>query len=546
MSWVTYNGYTFNEYSHATVSASMVEDEAGRTILYHRYTLRVTSTIYAEDSETNAGEHFLRVRRKLTKQGAKLTLEFEGFGPKLDVNDYGVSDVAFGPKPRMLSWSPIGATNAVEIVWECEFCIPTCDGEGVRFTGLSALNYSISVRINKSGYTTRQVSGYLEIAMTRVNRSIPDTADAYRNRIILFRPIDFERETTWNLSADKRRADFSITDSQIESPNAYPPGVIDIKANHRVGWSRRQLATLPNSISATITLAPTMPRSHAWEMFRAIVRTRIPADIGDRQTIFLDTLDVNEELYGHIFSFSLTYRILFHPGHSALSSMFTSTNIGKSVSVDWASWSASVDALQSHTGMANLVHIPAQDQIVDLCAPEFQGDVPLYYLAPNAGESEYYRFCNAQPPPDRSYLRFEPQLNAIEESPATSQIKVGPDDRLPMAFDKFDSQASLGQSTGESRRYVESITPGVEFEWSGYAERVGYPIPRPEKLTISGVELVRKGPSEFRQKFLGTHFCQPVYGAAWRTRYVAIERPEVIQEIHMNTVEEFGPPGLEG
>ena len=371
---VSYNGYDFNSYSDISISAVAQDDDSGRTTLYHRWKLRVETTIYAGDDETGgqAGIHFRRIRDRLSKKGQALTIYHRGFDNGLfqvNVNDTGARDVTFGPHPRVITWEPDGHENAVKVVWECEFCISACN----RWQGIMSVNYGISTRIDHAGYTTRTVHGYLEIAMTRkADKSLPDTADAYREDIILGRIPNFQREHTWNLSTDKRRADFTIVDTQIRSPNAYPPGVVSIQGNHSIGWSRRQAAILPQTIRAQIELAQGQPRSRAWEIFKAILARRLTF-IGTA-TVFLENLYVDESLFGDSFSFSINYRTFVKPNKSilnALAGLGTSLNLGS-----WEAWKVSIESLQSHRGQANLKHKPEDDQIIDLCSTEYGPNEP--------------------------------------------------------------------------------------------------------------------------------------------------------------------------
>lgn len=528
MTHISYNGYTFPTYSHVTVDSGMQYDDAERTVLYHRYTVRVQMTIVAEGSDTYVGQNYQRIRQLLSKSGGPFIINHRGFGPELTVNynTGGPKDVAFGPKPRVLRWNPVGDTNAVEVDWECEICLPACEGlGGVRFSGLSTLNYAVSYRINMMGYTTRTVSGYLEIAMTRDGRNIPDTADAYRDFVVIDKPYNFQRETTWSLSQDKRRAEFTITDSEIESPNAYPAGVIRIRANHRVGWTRRALATLPNTVSASITLAPGQPRGRAWAIFRAIVAQRI-AFAAAPAFVFFESMEVSEEIYDNTVSFSLSYRLYFGEG-SALSEIFTATGLFSVPAGDWVTWAQSVAPLQSHRGRAQLTHNATEDQILDLCTDTVLPSTPNPYFPPTNPPSPMRRFCNARPDPKVSYIRFEGAVSTIEDTPSTVQITLGADDLRINPFDPADPTDANGQTDAAKniKRIIESAASNMEFEWVGYAERVGYDIPRPGKITLGGVTLVRRGKGVFRKKFLGMHFCQPVYGAAWRFRYVVDTRP---------------------
>jgi len=535
---VTYNGYRFNEYSHITVNATMQPDEANRTILYNRYRIRVETTIYAEDGDTlgKAGEHFERIRDRLSKQGQHLQIHHEGFGVDFDINGNGAGgkrDLAFGPKPSVITWDAVGHINAVEVVWECEVCISACN----RYSGLMSLNYGVTYRIDKAGYTTRTIAGHLEIAMSRVGRQLPDTADAYRDKVVVGHLPNYERETTWSLSLDKRRADFSIVDAQIRSPNEYPAGVIAIRANHSANWSRRQLSSLPQAIRASIELAQGQPRSRAIEIFMAIVYGRLAYSTG--LTVFFEDFYIEEELFGNTFNISIGYRMLMESNESiltALSGLFASTGIGESLGLGtWQQWKASVAALQSHRGQSKLIHDHTQDQIIDMCSGAILESTSQSAIVPVSPPRRSAKLYNQKPAPRKSYLKFETWLETNESTPTTIQITVGPDD-LKLAGNEFNPtnpEATLGQKDTSSRveRFVETQSGRIEVVWKGYAERVGYPIPRPDKLKIGNVTLKRIGKAQFVQKFMGNSLGQPVYAAAWNQRYVVTSRPEKMDGI---------------
>lgn len=395
-----------------------------------------------------------------------------------------------------------------------------------------AFNYQVGTRIDNAGYTTRTISGYIEIAMTRfAQRSIPDSADRYRDVVLVRQLPNFHREHHWNLSSDKRRADFTIVDTEIRSPNPFAPGVINIQGNHGVGWSRQKSQLLQQTIRATIELAQGQPRSKAWEIFRAIVMRRLSFTLG--ATVFLENLYVDESLFGNTFTFSVGYRSFMKPNESiltALAGLFTSTGIGAPLNLgNWQQWKNSIANLQSHRGQAQLKHDPSKDQIIDLCSTEFMpggiedSSVQPYTPVPMMGT----RLYNTKPPPKDSYLKYDTYLETDEETPTTVQITVDPEDLQYKKFDPSDPQASLGETeTGTSvTRFVETQAGRMDIIWRGYAERVGYPVPRPDKLTIGGVELTRVGKAQFGQKFLGNVLGQPVYAAAWNQRYALSQRP---------------------
>lgn len=528
---VEYNGYRFNEYSDCTVSAMMQDDDSARTTLYHRYKLRVETTIYAEagDVAGQAGGHFVRIRKLLTQKGQALSISHLGFSDSVfDVNVYpsGQRDVTFGPHPRVVTWEPVGYENAVHVVWECEFCVSACN----RWFGIMALNYGISTRIDTGGYTTRTVSGYLEIAMTRVGRSTPDTADAYRNSVIVGHMANFQRETTWNLSSDKRRADFTIVDTEIKSPNAYAPGVIRIDANHSANWSIAQSSRLPQQIRASIELAQGQPRSRAWEIFRAIVNTRL-GYVSPRER-FIQGLSADESLFGNTINFSISYYTFIKANESVMDTIgiWNGTGLFTPLGLStWQAWKTSVGNLQSHYGQARIQHDPSQEQIVDLCTTDLQtGVVANNVLPPTPLPLSGGSLYNQKPLAENSYTQYASSTAIEDDVPTTSQVSVAEDDGESTDFDPKKADAELSQmNSGNSvTRFVETQAGNIYLRWRGFAERVGYPIPRPDKLIIGGVTFKRVNRGKFVQRLVGNVLGQPLFRAVWDLSYIAVDRPQ--------------------
>jgi len=515
----------------------MQSDDAGRTTLYTRYHIRVETTIYAEDGDQlgKAGEHFERIRDRLSKQGQHLQIHHEGFGVDFDINGIvGKRDLTFGPKPSVINWDPVGEINAVEVVWECEVCIAPCN----RWSGLMSFNFGVYYRIDKAGYTTRTVSGHLEIALNRTTmRTLSDNIDDYRDRLFLENLPNFERETTWTVSIDKRRADFSIVDSQIRSPNEYPPGVISIRASHGVNWSRRQCTTLPQTIRASIELAVGQPRSRALEIFSAILQSRLAYTVG--QDVFFDNFMIDEELFGNTFNLSISYRVYVEPDESILTALpylFSSTGIGEALGLGtWQQWKASVAALQSHRGAAQLRMDHKKEQIIDMCSDVIVESTSTSGQIPYTPPKRLPKLYNKKPAPRKSYLKYETTLETDESIPTTIQVTVSPDD-LKINGNEFnpnnpDATLGLKDTASQVERFVETQAGRIEVVWKGYAERVGYPIPRPDKLKIGNVTMKRIGKARFVQKFMGNSLGQPVYAAAWNQRYVVSSRPEKMDGI---------------
>jgi len=545
-----YNGYVFNEYTEISVSASMVQDDAQTTVLYNRYRIRAETTIYADagDSPGQAGTHFARIRDRLSKQGKYLVISHLGFnGTPFDVNFTGSGrrDVTLGPHPRMISWDAIGHDNAVHVVWECEVCVSECE----RYTGVMSVNHRFSARIDPSGYTTITHSGYLEVAATVDGDNILAAADNFRQFVFSLPALeDYQRETSWNTSPDNRRLEFTIVESQIRSPNAFATGVVNITGNHGVAWQRNSAAKLTQTIRATIELRHGVARSYAWEVFKAIVTSRVAFTTASGVTLFFDQLYIDESLFANTFSFSINYRtIMAKPDDSiltALAGAFSASGFAAPINLGtWANWKSNMLQVTGNRGISDIRLRPNGAQIHNLCSDNFVS--PTKQVTPTARPpmpTAGTKLYNDKPPARESYLKYDSWIELDEEVPTTTQVTVDPDDLELKTFNPSDENATLepaGSTTGGGTavnvtRYVESQAGRVEIVWRGYAERIGYPIPRPDKLKVGDVTLYRVGRAQFRQKFIGNVLGQPVYAAAWNQRYAVSMRPKKMNDNDMN------------
>lgn len=548
---IVYNGFVFPGNSSYEVLERYEYDESETTVTGTVFQIKARAFL-AEDASSsvhtlpdfNAGPVVHNARQLLSKAGATLKFEHDGFGPTpqyIEINAQSsgaiVKDINNGPKPRILQWMPVGNTACAEIVWECETTIPICDGDSTpRFTGVKAFNYSIQYDIDASGYTTRRISGYIEIAMTRnMSRGIPDTVDAYRDKVQFQKPNNFSREVSWSVSANKRRADFSIVDKEHRSANPFPPSVIDIQARHRVGWSKGNRVRVPSTISASITLSPLVPRVNAWMIFRAIVAGRVAFANATGKTTFLESLELEEELFANRFSFSCQYYTLTPLG---IADVLGATGLFQPLGNTWANWHNSTailmpfQDLNSDYGLAKLEHDPSDDRIIDLCdngGATYQGSPGFHLYNTPTAISPY---CNPMPTASQSWLRFHAQFEYEEGSRPSSAVTLGPDDLRHTFFNPSQPDANLLPALAEDiERWVEHYAGDITIYWSGYAERVGFPIPRPGKMQIGDEILMPAGKGRFLQSFVGNYFCRPVYRAFWRIPYKCKKRVAKIDAV---------------
>ncbi|MEX2176189.1 MAG: hypothetical protein WD872_17640 [Pirellulaceae bacterium] len=535
---LSYNGYTFDGASQVSVHVEFVNDDAGRTVIYHKHTITVRFMV----NDTNGTDGDMQnIRARLSKQGQALRFLGHGFGDDLSVNysGSGLRDVKWGPKPKILHWEPVGSDNTCEVIWEVETCVPVCNTSGVhRTTGIMALNYSVSFRIER-GLTTRVIDGYLEIAQTRLLASTPDCADMYRHYINPFLPLEFERvDSDWRVSLDKSRLEFSITDRQIPSRNAYPDHVTKIDAEHRVSWVRGNKGGmhLRNTITANIELGRTVQNQHispsyAWQIFGTLVRQRIDYARAQNKFVMLEEVIASEELFGPGHSFSASYRMLMSVGEIF---DFGKSGIWQPVGgTDWGRWRTSMARMYDNRGVAGLTQLPAGDAIIDLCvsSPSINWNAGNP-APPPPTPTQTPTFQNQRPPANQSYLKLKMQTIVNGRSPVVRQaiMQAPPQTQTPNQTIHSTDGANFGaaggvddilQAAGRVRNAVVLV---------GSALRAGYEIPRPGLVSV-GTQTPVEVAGQFASDTAGIFFGLPVYRASWALLYDLPNSPGTVHPL---------------
>lgn len=314
---LTYNGFTFPVESYITSSINYVPDQAGRVIVYAVHRFRVQATIIAAVGFNN-DSNLTAIRRALSVSGAPLTFTAMGYGP-MSVNLPGFAspkDVKWGPFPKVTQWEPM-SPNSAQVEWVCEVAIPECEDAPTQGR-LLAYNYGVGTQVDEQGYSTRTISGYLEIPMTRdltAPTRVPDTADNYWNTDTCPKcPDGFRRvsENT-NLSYDKRRLDFTVVDVELPE-NFFPPGVVECRASHVVQSQGPQLSNMTATIRASYTMAKGVPKPLAFFYFIKLVNARVISQVGKQVIgIIPRAISIEEpDIYGRqAGNFSITYTWFF-------------------------------------------------------------------------------------------------------------------------------------------------------------------------------------------------------------------------------------------
>lgn len=362
-----YNNVSFGSAARSSISGRYLYDGADRTIVAVVYKLAI-STIVQNDAGTDA--NIQAIDAALSAAGQKLTYKGIGLGNfSINVGGQGAaSDVMWGPKPRVVMFKPIGCGQAVEIDWEVEFAIPRCS-DAVFTKNLMAFNFEADYSINL-GLTTRTITGYIEIPMTRVGggNTLPDSVDApgYFESVVPQIPSGFTRRfPTRRVSADKRRIDFTLVDEELPC-GGFPPGIIDADGEQTTANATpKNLFQYISTLNATYTVAPGQPKSAASNAFFALLLDRSGVSAIEKSRIYV-SFRCSEGLYrNRAISFSCSWMYT-----STLVNCLADGGIFRPLpQTAWSTWinSTGVKQAVSPRGSAGMALQASDDAIIDLC-----------------------------------------------------------------------------------------------------------------------------------------------------------------------------------
>ncbi len=567
----TYNGISFNSLYHSHVSSRPVMDEAQRTTIYVEHTLEVEGYVTPNVVTGTTDADMSSARKALTAQGGALNYSSKGFGDLMvNVTAGGVRDAAWGPRPEILEWIPLGGDGAgtCKVVWRVTTRIPECTG-AVYLGAPLAINYEQDFSIDQAGYTTVTTSGYLEIPMTRrtqSDRSLPDSADLYRERLQSAVIFGYQRVSQdYKLSKDKRRLDFSWTDEEI--PTALPERVAHIEARQTI-YPSKYVAGIHYTVTleATIIMAQGVPKSEALRVFLLLVSARIGAlrRVGDGTLLAIPTqLRVEEDIFGR--SSSFTIGVVFVAAKPDIPHFLANqSQLWKPVPTDHSLWQTSLQAFgtQSVRGYNKAFASPNSDGIVDLCirregAPGVNGNAPN---RPQNSDLEretrdVLGVLLKNLTPFNSWMAYRVWLIYHERSGAIRhKLLLSNDDsaaRNPTAAeglgggvtrDPTGSDDELRGFTGAGiepaeRRGVRPpdpiqrpTTPSRRIWLYGWGRRLGYRVPVPRLVSVGGVTPIEVDRIIHEEPDGGINGI-PVYYTGWRIEYLLPSAPDGVVEL---------------
>lgn len=529
---VVYNGYAFDGATKIKIRCEPVYDDSDRVVTMHHYTVNIVGVIAGDIAGATTEPEMQQIRALLTKASMPLMVFQAGFYDLIVNQAGGVTDCAFGPKPRMVSWTPIGASHAAEFEWECETWIAFCD-DGTDPVGPIVLVYGAEFALDVRGLTTRTLAGYLEIALNRTvpgGQAIPHVVDEWRERIDAAIPERFHRTTqNFKISLDKRRLDFSVVDQEIAENNPYPEGAAKVEGRHRVGWTRRAggAGRLRNTISINIELAPNQPLLNAYAIFSVVAKSRIDiARAAYGNAVMLEDVHVEEDLYGREASFAVSYTVC-----APLGRLLADLGLWQPLGFNtWGQWATSIGDVKDVRGFANMKLDANQDTLIDPCKTiktiEFD-NVPINKI--ELPELTRTLLKNETPPADGSWLEYESHVymfrdralvrQAIMQAPEAEDPTFYPNITGDINYPATGRTVDIMQRSGKSR-YTAALI--------GHAKRAGHKVPRPALSSIGSAAATEiKG--DFFMRISGNWLGVPVYDAAWCILYSLATEPGYVE-----------------
>lgn len=554
---VFYNGYTFPvEVEPLRVEVTPNYDSAGRVVVSttHSYVFKAKILATSASGQSTTSNFLEEVRFLLTQPGGMLTITGMGFGD-LTVNDTdggGVRDVAWGPKPRLLSCVQLGRDMAWEITWKVEVCILDQCASGRYRDSIMEFCYRLAVSVDRSGYTQRTYSGHLRIPQSKTtagSRTLTDNADRYLESAIPKIPQGFRRDTTQReISEDKCSLSFTVTDSELRG-FAPPPDVVLSEVRQTLANAGpSKFLQWTTTLRGRYELAKGVPKARAWGLFFKLLEERMRHTkklAQSPKSVIPLTLHISGgDLHGaEAGDFTFTYSYVMDRKELRRAVEAAGIWLPPPEGNDPAAWARALQAHGASTprGYAYLQFLNTDDLLVDLCDSSPPRPAPMRQAGNKLVRKEFDAdtderddtnpFNMARPAPSKSWIDFRHRI-IISEIDNTAVHQP-----LPAQAVQYTPPAgSIDRQDGFRTGYNRGVAPIIQRRGSplmfativGQGARVGYPITPPVLSSVGGVPAypLNDGRDTYRTEVI-SNIGQPVIGALWSRRYVLGGIPQV-------------------
>lgn len=295
---LSYNSATFSTLFTSHISGKAVKTSDNRSVKYMEYTLTVSGVVTLAAGQTSIENTMAQLKALLDEQGGTLVYDGRGFG-HLIVNSVqgalapsgSIRDVAWGPIPETIEFSPLGGGLSAYVVWTCTFRIYDLASINAKISGALAnvLEFTTAtvVTYDDEQYSQIQIRGTLEIPLTRLavnNKTVPSTVDDFRQRFIsqLIGSIDQTRfrisRRNFPVSSDRRTMEFEIVADEIP-PMGDPPGAVNARGTFSVRKAGSKIlgGTIlwQCSLKCTYAIRKDQPRRLSYLAFQYLVWWRM-------------------------------------------------------------------------------------------------------------------------------------------------------------------------------------------------------------------------------------------------------------------------------
>ena len=398
---VEYNGIQFDELINSRVQVLPVMNSQGTSVKYNKYTFIIEGIIRTpESSDGLVGGRLTAMRAQLSKEGGTFYYEDKGFGD-FRINTEGArsftpQDVTYGPIPKVLAFEPIGRGEAARVAWSVE--LHTYDCSGINYENLTEFWCTSKLSINKSGYQTLTRTGYIEFtgSVTRNNGNLNKNAEAqFRslvfNNLMSFQMPGYHLTQDYNFTSNHLGINFTLAYTEIESPNPYPNGVVNIDFTHDMqsslmnpDWMQGAMfKSWLNSMDGTIELRPNIPKVRAWAIFTMIANDRINQNaqvefernikgriVGGRIKVpIIMSLKISESIFSH----KITFSVIWISFTKEIQNAFTEAGMFKQIGPDiatWEGWEGDIRGASQNPGGSYIIsNLGNPSQVRRYCEP---------------------------------------------------------------------------------------------------------------------------------------------------------------------------------
>jgi len=568
-STVEYNGVTIDNIVSSKVTIEPTYNERGTDIKYVTYTIEMEAIVHPEAFVTVANNReftddaLMLIRRRLMEPRKVLRYTDKGLGTDVVIdpsdNTHVLQVADYGPKPLRLTFEPFGGRKAARINWSIK-AVLTKECEALIANNIIELWATSTIKINKSGYQTLTRKGKFEVFGASADQTLGLHASASTHAIIgsLTNPNNMEGyhlEHDINFSPNDKVCTFTLTYTEIESPNAYPLGVTNISCSHTMGSTLLASNALDgaayrswkNTMSCSISLRPNVPQLRAWEIFSAIASDRlnqaVTVDVenmdGEIRIVRVKvpivlSMEIKEEMFNH----AMTFSIVWVSFTQTIADIFNRSGLFKpyvNVNETWNEWVVDIrNGAQNSVGNYPLSNVGATDDIIDKC------NSPSTMATPdtNRGNLEVQIpaiFDPACPPENASWLDYQNKCEIESKSNQTTHRRYKLDTDIMREDDQILPHQS---STSVSRQFdttsVESDHYTQDFGndkhmgvLKGYAVRIGRPTEPPRVTSIGGRRVILDNDkSKISNVVLSSNDLCSVHVTQWSLKYEILGYPD--------------------